>query len=245
MTEIRGSIVNIERFRMDTDGEGIATLVALYGCNLGCRYCANKECRNQKYKKEVSAKEVARILMKDALYYRATNGAVVFGGGEPLLQSDFIRSVCYELDEDINIRIETALNVPWETIERLTGIVDKWIIDIKDTVPQIYKNYTGWDNGRVLYNLNRLVEAVGKDKVHVRIPRIEHYNDDISVGISVDLVKEQWGIEPEVFDYIVGDETLKTVKESSKLVTEEAVNVKKNETFSESALSFFNKILRS
>ena len=205
MDEIKGSIVNVERFRIDTDGEGIATLVALYGCNLKCKYCINKECHMPEYKKEVSASDVAKILMKDALYHRATNGGVVFGGGEPLLQPDFIKAVCEKIDENINIRIETALNVPWKNIENLTCIVDKWIIDIKDTVPKIYKRYTGSENGRVLYNLNKLVEAVGKDKIHVRVPRIKHYNDRISVGITKEILKEQWDIDGEVFDYIVAE----------------------------------------
>ena len=245
MDEIKGSIVNIERFRIDTDGEGVSSLVAMYGCNLECTYCANKECHISKYMKEVLATDVAKVLMKDALYLRATNGAVVFGGGEPLLQTEFIQAICKELDEDINIRIETALNISWEDIEPLTSIVDKWIVDIKDSVPKIYKSYTGLDNGQVLYNLSKLVETVGKDRIHVRVPRIKHYNDNISINITLEMLKEQWDIDGEVFDYIVGDVAIEEARKGNKLVIEASNAKKTEETPVDSGLSFLETIMQT
>ena len=40
MSEIMG----ISRLRIDTDGEGVTTLVAFYGCPLSCKYCINSQC---------------------------------------------------------------------------------------------------------------------------------------------------------------------------------------------------------
>lgn len=203
--DANGSIVSIERFRENIDGEGISTLVALWCCNLDCTYCFNRECKVSEYKNEMKASDVVRILMKDALYYRATNGAVVFGGGEPLMQSTFVKIICEELDKDINIRIETALNAPWEKIEGLIEFVDKWIIDIKDMDPTIYKSYTGKDNALVLENLDKLIKATGKDKIQIRVPRIKDYNSEKNISFSVDTIRKKYDIEPEVFNYIVRD----------------------------------------
>lgn len=38
------NILAIDRLRMGMDGEGVTTLVALYGCPLKCKYCINNEC---------------------------------------------------------------------------------------------------------------------------------------------------------------------------------------------------------
>jgi pyruvate formate lyase activating enzyme len=44
-------------------------------------------------------------------------------------------------------------------VEVLEGIVDQWIVDIKDMNPEIYRAYTGKDNGQVIINLRHFLEA--------------------------------------------------------------------------------------
>ena len=34
-------LIKAERLRMETDGEGVTTLVAAMGCPLSCKYCIN------------------------------------------------------------------------------------------------------------------------------------------------------------------------------------------------------------
>ena len=36
-------LIVIDRLRMETDGEGVTTLVAAKGCPLSCKYCINKK----------------------------------------------------------------------------------------------------------------------------------------------------------------------------------------------------------
>lgn len=200
-----GKVTDIERFRFDTDGKGVSTLVAMNGCRLNCTYCINRKCKDFSYGNKISSAEMAELLMKDALYFCETDGAVVFGGGEPLQQTEFIRDVCERLDGGINIRVETALNVPWENIEYLIDKVDEWIIDIKDIDSQIYESYTGCDNKQVLENLEKLAALAGADRLHVRIPRIKHYNKEKNIEVSVEYIKSRYDIEPEVFDYLIGE----------------------------------------
>ncbi|MDE7184505.1 MAG: 4Fe-4S cluster-binding domain-containing protein, partial [Lachnospiraceae bacterium] len=114
-----GDIMTVSRLRMATDGEGVSTLVAFYDCPLRCKYCINKCCHEKAdslsptpraaYRPE----ELIEVLRKDAIYYLMTGGGIVFGGGEPLLQSAFIHEVCKQADSGWKKRIETSLNVSW------------------------------------------------------------------------------------------------------------------------------------
>ena len=179
MPPVRAKIIGISRHRLSTDGDGVTTLVAFHSCPLRCRYCLNPQSlgdsdRFKEYTPELLFGEV-RI---DELYFIATNGGVTFGGGEPALRSDFIlrfRELC---GPSWRLTLETSLNVPQENIEALLPIVDSWIIDIKDIDADIYRQYTGKDNSRVLSNLRLIAGARLQKDCMIRLPLIPDYNTD-------------------------------------------------------------------
>ena len=179
MPPVRAKIIGISRHRLSTDGDGVTTLVAFHSCPLRCRYCLNPQSlgdsdRFKEYTPELIFDEV-RI---DELYFIATNGGVTFGGGEPALRSDFIlrfRELC---GPSWRLTLETSLNVPQENIEALLPIVDSWIIDIKDIDADIYRQYTGKDNSRVLSNLRLIAGARLQKDCMIRLPLIPDYNTD-------------------------------------------------------------------
>ena len=80
------------------------------------------------------------------------------------------------MDSGWNKTIETSLFADWQTIELILDDIGYWYIDIKDVDGQIYKKYTGRDNGIVLENLKRLVAVILPEKICVRIPYIPEYN---------------------------------------------------------------------
>jgi len=129
--------------------------------------------------------------MVDEIYYRMSGGGIVFGGGEPLLNAVYIQAVVELIPDDIPIRVETSLNVPWKNVEPLCGLVDDWIIDIKDLNPEIYAGYTGMDNSAVKENCKKLVRQYrmqGSDpKEHIlfRVPLIPGFNTEKDVEKSV------------------------------------------------------------
>lgn len=43
-----GDIMSISRLRMASDGNGVSTLVAFFGCPLKCKYCLNDHCHDRK-----------------------------------------------------------------------------------------------------------------------------------------------------------------------------------------------------
>jgi len=203
-----GDILSISRLRMGTDGNGIATLVVFFDCPLYCEYCINDFChKSQKpfvgvQNAAFTPQELIEILRKDDIYYLMSGGGIVFGGGEPLLQSKYIHKVCTMVDQRWAKRIETSLNVSWDNIKPVLYDMDEWIIDIKDINNDIYKSYTKTDNKNMIENLLKLRNKVSKDKIHIRIPKIPGYNTSYDIEYSVQWIRDNIGVEPEVFSYI-------------------------------------------
>lgn len=198
-------IMSISRLRMGTDGEGVTTLVGFYGCPLDCKYCINKHCHDDgTMRGDYTADELVEILSIDEAYYRMTGGGVTFGGGEPLMQAEFIHEVCQKMSRHWHRTIETSLYAPWEQIQTVLDDIDYWYVDIKDINEKIYKKYTGHSNKMVINNLAMLVNAIGPEKICVRLPLIPIYNTEKDRDGSFLYIWENINSELniELFDYI-------------------------------------------
>ena len=175
----RAKIIGISRHRLSTDGDGVTTLVAFHDCPLCCRYCLNPQSLGDSDRfKEYTTHSLYDEVRIDELYFIATNGGVTFGGGEPALRPDFIQRFRELCGPSWRLTLETSLNVPQENIEALLPVVDSWIIDIKDMDADIYRQYTGKDNSRVLSNLLLIAEAGRHKDCMIRLPLIPDYNND-------------------------------------------------------------------
>lgn len=196
----KAEIMGINRHRMGTDGKGISTLITFYGCPLNCKYCLNPQCKSENIPcTYIEPNDLVNLLMVDDIYFQSTDGGIVFGGGEPLLNAEYIKEVCDLVPTKWKIRIETSLNVKWDKIELLLPYIDQWIIDIKDSNNEIYKNYTGVDNLKVYDNVLRLNHKTGKEKLLIRIPIIPNYNTEKDIQESVKLYYNLGNID--VFNY--------------------------------------------
>ena len=128
-TELKANIMTISRHRIGSDGGGVRTLVTFYGCPLHCKYCINDFCHDSVSNMKTTD-EVLAELMKDEIYFKATNGGVTFGGGEPLLQSSFIKELIEKMPKQWNVCIETSLAVNFRHMEELIPYVDHWFVEI-------------------------------------------------------------------------------------------------------------------
>ena len=173
----KAPFIGIRRLRIGTDGHGITTLVGFHGCPLQCQYCMNPQCHDENPRLWKTPDEVMEILKKDELYFRATKGGVTFGGGEPLLWSQFIIAVLEAGAKQWQTNIETSLNVPIENLSILLPYIDEYIIDVKDMDSTIYETYAKKDNQQVKDNLRWLINHIGTDHITVRIPLIPDFND--------------------------------------------------------------------
>ena len=177
--EMRAPIIGVARHRIGTDGKGVATLVGFYGCPLRCRYCLNPHSFAEDTKRQtVTPNELYERVKIDQLYFLATGGGVTFGGGEPLLYPEFLRQFRECCGRDWRLSIETSLSVSEEAVRIAAEVIDEFIIDCKDTDPEIYRAYTGKENDAMMRNLSVLLSLVPPDRVLLRLPLIPDFNDE-------------------------------------------------------------------
>ena len=170
-------VIALSRLRMLVDGPGITTLVCFYGCPLRCHWCLNPfSFAPDTTRREMTAQALYDQVKLDALYFLSTGGGVTFGGGEPLLQAEFLADFRRICGPQWHLCAETSLSVPWEKVALAAQCIDHFYVDCKDTDPEIYRRYTGRDNGLMLDNLRRLLALVGPDRITVRIPLIPEFN---------------------------------------------------------------------
>lgn len=194
----------ISRHRLATDGEGVTTLVVFYSCPLRCRWCINPQTWQEGASYNVmTPQRLLSHVRVDDLYFQATGGGIMFGGGEPALRSRFIEAFRTICPKEWKINIETSMNVPQEHLERLMSVVDEYMIDIKDMNPRIYREYTGMGNEKVMSNLERLAAEGLADRCIIRIPLIPDFNTDEDRENSVRQLQEMGFTRFDRFDYII------------------------------------------
>lgn len=196
-------IFGINRHRLTTDGEGVTTLVAFSGCPLRCKYCINKTSWDLSKGRDYTPESLFEEVKIDQLYFLATHGGITFGGGEPLLQVDFIKEFRELCGPQWQILAETSLNVPFENVATLDAVLDGYIVDIKDMNPEIYKAYTGKDNALVLSNLEWLLQHGDTNRVMARVPHIPDFNTDEDVAQSIERLKSMGVADIDEFHYII------------------------------------------
>lgn len=203
--ELQAPLIGIVRHRLATDGKGVTTLVAFHGCPLRCKYCLNNQCLDPKRVwRTITPEVLLDELLLDNLYFLATGGGVTFGGGEPLLRSEFIDEFCKIKVPEWKINIETSLNVERHHLERVLSHIDQFMIDIKDTNPKIYHEYTSRDNTLALDNLQWLLQHEGMaEKILVRLPHIPNHNTQDDVDRSRAQLQEMGIIHFDEFNYII------------------------------------------
>ena len=196
----------LDRLRMDTDGAGVTALVGAWGCPLQCRLCINPYTWHERGDGKpafvsVTPEQLLERVRIDHLYYTATGGGIAFGGGEPLLHTDFITAFRALCPPEWRIYAETCLNVPARHIPAAAAVVDWFFVDIKDMNPAIYKAYTGRDNAPVKENLRTLLALVSPERITVRVPRIPGYNTEADVDASVAELRAMGVEHLDVFHY--------------------------------------------
>lgn len=197
------SIFGISRHRLTTDGEGVTTLVAFSGCPLRCKNCLNKASWEPEKGRLYTPEQLFEEVKIDQLYFLATKGGITFGGGEPMLQVEFIKEFRELCGNQWQIVAETCLNVPFEKVQTLDPILDGYIVDIKDMNPEIYKDYTGKDNALAISNLQWLLQHGDPNRIMVRVPHIPEFNTDEDVMRSMEQLKKMGVKHIDEFNYLI------------------------------------------
>lgn len=107
-------MISINRHRIETDGRGITTLVAFYGCPLRCKYCLNPKC----FSTDGAYNTVSTAELYAALRKKQEEGVIIETDVNILEQCDLMdKNFPFKPDHDICGELSGN-----ETI--LTGMVD-------------------------------------------------------------------------------------------------------------------------
>lgn len=198
-----GRIFNIQRYSLN-DGLGIRTVIFFKGCPHHCPWCANPESMSRKIQfvrrkskcirctrcendviecpsgafeqigKDISLDELLKLIEKDLVFFRSSNGGVTLSGGEVLLQANFARHLLSKLQQlGINTAIETAGDVKFDDIWSVAQYCDEVLFDLKIMDPKQAKTVINMHQRRVLDNFKRLYEL--GVKLTPRLPLIPGY----------------------------------------------------------------------
>ena len=182
---MKGIIFDIRR-GVTNDGPGFRTSVFLKGCPLRCAWCHNPESQSPEIQtaigtgevcgREVSVGEVLDEVRRDLVFYVSTGGGMTITGGEPMMQADFAFELAASArKENIHVALDTSGFASWPALEKMAGVVDLFLYDLKCIDPQRHLNLTGVGNGKILDNLRRL-DAAGV-KTWIRCPLVPDVND--------------------------------------------------------------------
>ena len=200
--ELTAPVITASRLRMQTDGQGITTLVCFHGCPLRCKYCLNPFSFAPNTRRTHMTPQALYDQVKiDALYFLSTGGGVTFGGGEPLLYAPFLQEFRKLCGPEWHLCAETSLSVPWANVRTAAECIDTFYIDCKDTDPQIYRSYTGQENRLMLENLEKLLSVVGPERIVLRLPLIPGYNTESDRQKSRELLSAMGFTRFDLFTY--------------------------------------------
>ncbi len=187
------------------DGPGLRTVVFLKGCPLRCVWCQNPESQSPEAEMMFDAKKcidcgncrtgchtlarrtlgeyyspehLARIILRDRIFYRSSSGGVTFSGGEPLMHIDYIYETAEILKrENLHITVETSGFFNFNQLaEALLPKVDLFLFDIKIMDPDRHRDATGHSNETILKNFDRLRKSGAA--ILPRIPLIPGFTMD-------------------------------------------------------------------
>ena len=208
MDNINSNIINvsdISRLRMQTDGEGVTTLVVSVGCPLRCAYCINPftwdgTCEKSK---KFTPEELFEVLKIDELYFLASGGGVMFGGGEPLLNYEFISEFIDKYkSRGWKFYMETSLSVPLNNLKKVADKIDMFFVDTKDMDKNRYEIYTRGDYDLFIGNLKYLVDTLGPEKIIARVPVIPLLHKDKEYEENVKALQNMGIKRIDVFRYV-------------------------------------------
>lgn len=127
----------IARQRLTIDSQGVTTPAAFHGCLLRCKYRLNPVSPHpdgiwERYDC-VRLYEEVRI---DGLNSLASRGNVTFGGGEPLLQNEFIRQFRQLCGTEWKITVEKDGNITGpQAVRSAAPSPDKEILETVSRMP--------------------------------------------------------------------------------------------------------------
>ena len=125
---------------------------------------------------QMSVAEVLAEVGKDGVFYEESGGGVTFSGGEPLMQSDFLKALLEACAaQGIHTAVDTCGFAATQHLLAVVAATDLFLYDLKTLDDAKHARLTGVSNAIILENL-RLLGCVHHN-IWLRIPIIPGLND--------------------------------------------------------------------
>jgi len=126
--------------------------------------------------REVSTEKLWEEIRKDIPYFKKSHGGITISGGEPMMQSGFVKEflgICKQ--NGIHTAIESNMTFPWKVVEEFIPLTDLWLCDLKHADDAVHRRWTGVGNANIISNIGRLADR--GVELCVRTPVIPGVND--------------------------------------------------------------------
>lgn len=153
--------VNILEVFSSIQGEGLSIgerqiFIRFHGCNLSCDFC---DVNRLKKPTRLGIKDILEKI--DTLNAEHIHNTVFITGGEPLLHSEFLKTLLPQIAErGLKIYLQTNATLPRE-LDRVIEYIDAIAVDIK--LPSVSKNKPCWQSHY------RFLKAVFKKRFFVKV----------------------------------------------------------------------------
>ena len=123
--------------------------------------------------------ELCKKLLRDAVFFKNSNGGVTFSGGEATLHLSYVSQLAQKLKgNQIHLCLETCGLYNRERFDKdLLSFLDLIYFDIKVINREKHKKFCGVENDIILENFKALIKE-NRVKLVPRIPLIPGYTDD-------------------------------------------------------------------
>jgi pyruvate formate lyase activating enzyme len=140
--------------------------------------------------KEWNADDLLTEILKDRDYFDESGGGITLSGGEPLMQSTFLKTFLPLVKQKgIHINLETSGMAAWNRMEEIIRWLDLIFYDIKHMDSGIHEKHTGCGNQIILDNFTRLAKRFSN--LQARMPVIPGENDTLdNIRATADFLKE-------------------------------------------------------
>ena len=127
--------------------------------------------------REYTLNALMRLLHRDQDYW-GEGGGVTFGGGEPLMQADFLLAALERCRSNyIHTAVETSAHAPTEILIQALRLADWVFFDLKHCDSAAHRDGTGVGNELILQNLEVVAAARADCRLIVRVPIVPLFND--------------------------------------------------------------------
>ncbi len=171
----------IDMSTVDYSGK-ISSVIFFYGCNFRCPFCYNIKLLEGNDYREEKVSDLLDSINENIDFI----DAVVFTGGEPTLQFDALKKLCFGLkSKKISLKLDTNGYNPEKLRELLNGnLLDFVSMDVKSSAER-YDKFSGikCDINRVKESLNVLRESSVDYELRTTI--VPGMNDDEKDIISI------------------------------------------------------------